>query len=117
MNVRRISGITLVVNDMGRSVDFYANVLGLRMLYGGGDASFTSFDVGGTFLNLEAGSSSSKDWGRIIFHVDNVDELFEYLRNKGFKIKEPKNAYWGERFFHINDPDGYELSFAQPIDI
>lgn len=117
MNVRRISGITLVVKDMGKSVDFYANVLGLRMLYGGSDASFTSFDVGGTFLNLEAGSSSSKDWGRIIFHVDNVDELFECLRNKGFKIKEPKNAYWGERFFHINDPDGYELSFAQPIDI
>ncbi|HYA83322.1 MAG TPA: hypothetical protein VEH06_07725, partial [Candidatus Bathyarchaeia archaeon] len=28
---------------------------------------------------------------------------------------EPTNALWGERFFHIRDPDGYQLSFATPI--
>jgi uncharacterized glyoxalase superfamily protein PhnB len=22
---------------------------------------------------------------------------------------------WGERYFHIVDPDGHELSFARPI--
>jgi len=117
MNIKRISGVTLAVKDMKKSVDFYANVLGLRMLYGGSDASFTSFDVGGTFLNLEAGEPSAEDWGRIIFHVDSVDKLFDYMKNKGFKVNEPRNAYWGERFFHASDPDGHELSFAQPITV
>jgi uncharacterized glyoxalase superfamily protein PhnB len=28
---------------------------------------------------------------------------------------EPKNAPWGERYFHIREPDGYQLSFAMPI--
>ena len=27
----------------------------------------------------------------------------------------PRDATWGERYFHIVDPDGHELSFAQPI--
>ncbi len=28
---------------------------------------------------------------------------------------EPANAPWGERFFHIREPNGYQLSFAQPL--
>ena len=28
----------------------------------------------------------------------------------------PQNAAWGERYFHITDPDGHELSFARRID-
>jgi uncharacterized glyoxalase superfamily protein PhnB len=27
----------------------------------------------------------------------------------------PRDATWGERFFHLTDPDGHELSFAQPL--
>ncbi|KAG2472872.1 MAG: hypothetical protein NPMRD2_120001 [Nitrosopumilales archaeon] len=28
---------------------------------------------------------------------------------------KPTTADWGERFFHIRDPDNYQLSFAMPI--
>jgi uncharacterized glyoxalase superfamily protein PhnB len=27
----------------------------------------------------------------------------------------PRDAEWGERFFHVTDPDGHELSFAKPL--
>jgi hypothetical protein len=27
----------------------------------------------------------------------------------------PRDAEWGERFFHLTDPDGHELSFARPL--
>jgi uncharacterized glyoxalase superfamily protein PhnB len=27
----------------------------------------------------------------------------------------PRDAEWGERFFHLSDPDGHELSFARPL--
>ena len=27
----------------------------------------------------------------------------------------PQDAEWGERFFHLTDPDGHELSFAWPL--
>jgi uncharacterized glyoxalase superfamily protein PhnB len=29
--------------------------------------------------------------------------------------EEPRDAEWGERYFHLTDPDGHELSFARPI--
>jgi uncharacterized glyoxalase superfamily protein PhnB len=28
---------------------------------------------------------------------------------------EPTDAPWGERFFHVRQPDGYQLSFARPL--
>jgi len=28
---------------------------------------------------------------------------------------EPTTASWGERFFHLRDPDHYQLSFVMPI--
>ena len=27
----------------------------------------------------------------------------------------PCDAEWGERYFHIADPDGHDLSFAKPL--
>ena len=27
----------------------------------------------------------------------------------------PRDAPWGERYFHVRDPDGHELSFARPL--
>ena len=27
----------------------------------------------------------------------------------------PRDAEWGERYFHLTDPDGHELSFARPL--
>ena len=27
----------------------------------------------------------------------------------------PRDAAWGERYFHLSDPDGHALSFARPI--
>jgi uncharacterized glyoxalase superfamily protein PhnB len=34
---------------------------------------------------------------------------------KGFHPDSPQDASWGERYFHLADPDGHELSFARPI--
>ena len=27
----------------------------------------------------------------------------------------PEDAEWGERYFHLTDPDGHEISFAKPL--
>jgi hypothetical protein len=28
---------------------------------------------------------------------------------------DPADGPWGERYFHLSDPDGHELSFAKPL--
>ncbi len=100
---------------MVRSLLFYRDVLGLKLLYGGEEAPFSSLDIEGTYLNLELSSDVDTKWGRIIFYCGDVDDMHAYLISKGYDASEPKNAAWGERFFHVTDPDGHELSMAQPL--
>ncbi len=134
MEVYQISAVTLMVKNMEKSCNFYSRIPGFRLVYGGTTSdSFSTFEVGknsDTYLNLELrndDASSHEDWKqgrdlvRIIFHTEDVDKLYSYLQNDANFSKlvsfenEPIDASWGERFFHIQDPDGYQLSFAKPI--
>jgi catechol 2,3-dioxygenase-like lactoylglutathione lyase family enzyme len=114
--VERISAVTLHTSDMSRAVAFYER-LGFRPLYGGPDAEFTSFQVGDGFLNLQHRplSESRRGWGRLIFWVTDVDAMYARVMAAGYTpATQPADAAWGERYFHIEDPDGHELSFARP---
>ena len=115
--IESISAITLATHDMLRAVRFYRS-LGFDMLYGGETASFTSFRAGPGYLNLIAQGKEKQWswWGRIIFHVTDVDALYEQARQAGYPPSTiPRDAEWGERYFHLTDPDGHELSFARPL--
>jgi catechol 2,3-dioxygenase-like lactoylglutathione lyase family enzyme len=114
--IERISAVTLVTRDMGSAVRFY-RALGFSMRYGGEAASFTSFAVGSGYLNLvSAPTGAPQGWGRVVFYVSDVDELHARALTGGLTpATEPRDAEWGERFFHILDPDGHELSFAKPL--
>ena len=88
------------------------------MLYGGEQAAFTSFNAGAGFLNLIAEPEEREWswWGRVIFYDSDVDALYDRLVAAGLCPQiPPRDASWGERFFHMTDPDGHELSFAWPL--
>ena len=117
LRVEQISAVTFRVSNMRNSVRFYRDVLGMELLYGGEGAGFSSLrvqDASAPILNLEQ-RHSVPGWGRTIFYVADVDAFWEYLRGKGFNPEKPRDASWGERYFHMPDPDGHELSFARPI--
>jgi catechol 2,3-dioxygenase-like lactoylglutathione lyase family enzyme len=134
MKVYRISAVTLIISNMERSCNFYSQIPGWKLVYGGScNDTFTTYEVGENIpkmsLNLELSRNNDnkkefkrRHFGRIIFHTEDVDKLYSYLKNNeriSNMIRfedEPKNATWGERYFHIIEPDGYQLSFAKPID-
>src|SRR3712207_2650788 len=106
MKVYRISAITLKVKDMEKSCSLYSKIPGFRLTYGGKSSDrFTTFEIGkgskaATYLNLELMEKEeekdssdfykksnlgrkmkgSQDFGRIIFHSENVDKLFSYMK-------------------------------------
>ena len=115
MSIENISAITLATQDMRRSVLFY-QALGFELIYGGTDAGFSSLRAGSGFVNLttERPDGGWSWWGRVIFHVADVDETYAQALAAGFPTDTtPRDAEWGERYFHITDPDGHELSFAR----
>jgi len=115
--VETISAITFRTANMKASVRFYRDVLGMELFYGGEQDTFSSLrpkDRQSAILNLEQGDAVTR-WGRLIFHVADVDAPWAYLLEKGFHPERPRDASWGERYFHMPDPDGHELSFARPI--
>ena len=116
-DINSISAVTLATHDMARAVRFY-RALGFSLRYGGEGSSFTSFSVGASYLNL-IGQSEDRQWswwGRVIFYVSDVDALYERaLAERLDPASAPRDAEWGERYFHLTDPDGHELSFAKPL--
>lgn len=115
--IEKIFAITFRVLNMQASVLFYRNVLGMELLFGGEQASFSSLranDSASAILNLEQGETVQQR-GRLIFHVRDVDAFWIHLKERGFNPEIPRDASWGERYFHMFDPDGHELSFAQPL--
>jgi catechol 2,3-dioxygenase-like lactoylglutathione lyase family enzyme len=115
--IEQISAVTFRVASMTDSVRFYRDVLGLELFYGGEGAAFTSLranNAQSAILNLEQGKTETR-WGRLIFYVTDVDALWTRLKGSGFNPERPRDASWGERYFHMSDPDGHELSFAHPI--
>ena len=118
MVVRYISALTLAVRDMGRAVEFYRAALGLNESYGGAGDAFTSFQIGTGYLNLVLAPEGGWSWwGRAVLHVDDVDAIYRRIVNAGLEPEAaPSDAPWGERYFHITDPDGHELSFAKRLD-
>jgi catechol 2,3-dioxygenase-like lactoylglutathione lyase family enzyme len=115
--IEGISAVTLNTHEMPRAVRFYRS-LGFEVLHGGEESSFTSFRAGASYLNLIAQPAEQRWfwWGRVIFYVADVDALYDRALAAGCQpTTAPRDAAWGERFFHLIDPDGHELSFARPL--
>jgi catechol 2,3-dioxygenase-like lactoylglutathione lyase family enzyme len=114
--IEGISAVTLGTHEMPRAVRFY-RALGFEVLHGGEGSSFTSFRAGTSYLNLIAERERRWSWwGRVIFYVTDVDALYERALAAGCQPSTvPCDAEWGERFFHLVDPDGHEVSFARPL--
>jgi catechol 2,3-dioxygenase-like lactoylglutathione lyase family enzyme len=127
---------TFATFEVGGDKGAYLN-LELMIDDGGGDAINLALGQNSDYRNISQGHDRSEpstlgkarapegggreDFGRIIFHTENVDELYSYMKKDEFISRytvfetKPADAPWGERFFHIREPSGYQLSFAQPL--
>jgi len=116
--IESISAVSLATHDMARAVQFYL-ALGFTLRSGGERSTFTCLTAGSSYLNIiaEPPERTWLWWGRVIFYVSDVDALYEHAIAEGFDPETPpRDGSWGERYFHITDPDGHELSFARLLE-
>src|SRR3546814_11143799 len=97
---------------MARSIAFYRS-LGFRIAKGGAEAGFTTLEAGGQSLNLTAeaaadgsgrlGAGRGGWWGRVIFHVDDVDACHRRAVEHGLHPEfASRDAPWGQRYFPLS---------------
>lgn len=111
-----LSAITLTTEDMAASLGFWS-IPGVEVTFGGPDSSFSSVRLGVDYVNLILGEVTPGFWGRVVIHVPSPDQLHQRLAEAGHvSLTEPADAPWGERYFHILDPAGHEISFARRLD-
>ncbi len=116
----RISLISLGVEDLDRSIEFYREGLGLPMRDGPSGIAF--FTTSGTWLSLyprdkladdaQVEASGSGFRGFTLAHNvktrDAVDEVMREAVAAGAQIqKQPVEASWGGYSGYFRDPDGF----------
>jgi len=121
--VPALNAIGIVVSDMARSIAFY-RLLGLDVPEtpdeGHVDASLPN-GIRLMFDTEEVVESFNADWARangnqlsIAFECGSpaeVDEVYARVVAGGFEgEKEPWDAFWGQRYALLADPDGVEVN-------
>lgn len=117
MGVQSLSAITLATHDMASSLAFY-ETLGFRKAWDGEGGRFVVINSGRAWLNLFLARPGRTwgHWGRFILYVDDVDDTYAALVAAGYAPSmPPSDAPWGERYFHILDPAGHEVSIAKRL--
>ncbi len=119
-------GLSLTVENIERSIAFYEGKLGLKVEHnasphfallriggdGGGTIGLLSESVSEK-EGVELSTSSQKRAVHVEFSTDNLDTLFEELKDKGVIFQVPPHDEPWERSMTAFDPDGYSVEFAQ----
>jgi catechol 2,3-dioxygenase-like lactoylglutathione lyase family enzyme len=113
----------LSVTDLKRTMAFYCDKLGFRVINTFGDAEprWCMLDRDGTSMmfnqpppeEMTGLPPSSKDFQIYYFYPDDVVSLHEAWKAAGLSVSELRVAMYGMKEFELRDPDGYWLWFGQ----
>lgn len=116
----KLGEVGFLTNDVIRLADFYKFLLGTDN--GSGDGVHQTIIAEETMLTIYNDGTVKNNQNQnicIAFTVDNVDEEYERLLEKGMKIiDKPITRPWGARNMSLLDPDGntvYLRSFPENV--
>ena len=125
--VNQLTMVSVVVSDMARAKEFYAEKLGLEVAtdYRQNDNNWwvtLSLPGGGPNITLARSSTTSNEPpkpGTLGFYLSASDlaAAHKELNEKGVKTSEIQDNLYGPgsgvKFFQLQDPDGNPVTFAQ----
>ena len=123
-----LNAIGITVADLQRSMQFY-RLLGLDLPEDPADGHVEATMANGTRLMFDAEEvirSFLPDWTRangnqvsLAFECESaaeVDKVYARVVAAGFEgEKEPWDAFWGQRYALLGDPDGVRVNLYAPL--
>jgi PhnB protein len=121
--------VYFTVRDAEKAIDFYKNAFGFEEIEVSKDASgsiqhvemkkgeaLIMFSPEGAFGCLDKKAPITLGIGmpmNLYIYCEDTDALYRTALEHSAKIiTEPHDAFWGDRFCSIIDPDGYEWGFC-----
>ena len=125
--VNQLSMVSVLVSDMKKAKDFYADKLGLEVVtdYRQNDNNWwvtLTFPGGATNITLARSSTTHNEPpkpGTLSFYFATSDIAASHrtLNEKGVEVGEIMDNLYGPgsgvKFFQLKDPDGTQVTFAQ----
>jgi catechol 2,3-dioxygenase-like lactoylglutathione lyase family enzyme len=121
----------LTVGDINRSLDYYENVFGARILSRGDGNAPGYLQLANIWMILNVGGGPTPDKPTVTlsvpdpnhinsfmnFRVADIQACYELWKSRGAEfITEPIPKY-GETRCYIRDPDGYIIEVGQSTDL
>ena len=120
--------VTMIyVDDVGRSRDFYRDVVGLELAADYG--TYAEFTWGNLVLGLRSRDNARRQFAdavaasrtgashQVTVHVDDVDGFAARLSDGGADVLHPPtDQAWGMRSASFRDPDGHVWEICEPTD-
>jgi uncharacterized glyoxalase superfamily protein PhnB len=123
-----LDAIGIVCADTAASVRFYA-LLGIDLKVKGGPDHFEGTTASGVRIMLDSVALMNRlnpDWkaptgsGVVLCFLQEsagaVDHLYGTISAAGFQSsKAPWDAFWGQRYASVQDPDGHQIDLFAPL--
>jgi catechol 2,3-dioxygenase-like lactoylglutathione lyase family enzyme len=127
--VPELNAIGIAVSDMAASIRFY-RLLGLEVPETPDEGHVDAFLPNGVRFMLDSEEiirSFLPDWSRqngnqVSLALEcaspsEVDEIYARVTSAGFEgEKEPWDAFWGQRYALLRDPDGVEVNLYAALE-
>ena len=122
-----IRHVALRVRDIGRSVDFYTNIMKMRVEWNpdpenvylsSGTDNLALHQVGNDEAEFLIAKGSLDHFGFIVSKPEEVDEWAHMLESRGIELaQKPRTHRDGARSIYFCDPDGnlIQLLYHPPI--
>ena len=116
-----IGNVTVVVEDLGKSLKFYRDKLGLRLCFFDKKHDWVCFDCGAGRTTLSLTTPWNKAAKRLVgvktgvsFQVDDIEKTHRELAKKKVKFTlKPRKERWGGLVANFEDLDGNKFFLLQ----
>jgi catechol 2,3-dioxygenase-like lactoylglutathione lyase family enzyme len=106
----------LPVSDLPRSVAYYANKLGFRVVMEMPDRRYAVVERDDVAIHLFEDNSAGRSPVSIHIFSDGLEELHsEFVRRGALLSQAIVRKPWGNRDFRVLDDSGNEIKFTEPL--
>lgn len=119
MKVKATHHVALLTPNMEEMQKFYGETLGFPVVGRWDDVNIVFYDAAGTRIELVGRDTATAEtnptggWAHLALHVEDLDEAFQDLLDKGVRTRTAPKEFQTIRNAFFFDPDGNQIELVE----